>query len=106
MSSASTNLTPALAAAPEEVSQHEADQRESRLRLSVAIEGLLCLGMVLAETIRYRRRMPGVNDQTTSKVLRIFHAPLGFIVTGFGMFMILLAAPLDNYWHVLYGIDV
>ncbi len=148
MSSASTNLTPALAAAPEEVSQREADQRESRLRLSVAIimllgvfelifgmawdgqwhaavgrdrfftpphvlmysavaiEGFLCLGMVLAETLRYRRRVPGVNDQTTSKVLRIFHAPLGFIVTGFGMFMILLAAPLDNYWHVLYGIDV
>src|SRR6266567_3158093 len=136
MSSASTNLTPALAAAPEEVSQREADQRESRLRLSVfelifgmawdgqwhaavgrdrfftpphvlmysavAIEGLLCLGMVLAETLRYRRRVPGVNDQTTSKVLRIFRAPLGFIVTGFGMFMILLAAPLDNYWHVLY----
>src|SRR5260221_1237124 len=148
MSSASTNLTPALAAAPKELSQRETDQRESRLRLSVAtimllgvfelifgmawdgqwhaavgrdrfftpphvmmysavaIEGLLCLGMVLAETIRYRRLVPGVNDQTTSKVLRIFHAPLGFIVTGFGMFMILLAAPLGNYWHILYCIDV
>jgi len=148
MSSASTNLTPALAAASRDMSQREADRRESRLRLSiaiimllgvfelifgmawdgqwhaavgrdqfftpphvmmyaaVAIEGLLCLGMVLAETMRYRRGIPGVNDQTTSRVLGIFHAPLGFIVTGFGMFMILLAAPLDNYWHVLYGIDV
>src|SRR5258708_8647511 len=41
MSSASTNLKPALAAAPEEVFQHEADQRESRLRLSIAIIMLL-----------------------------------------------------------------
>ena len=148
MSSASTNLLPAGAAASRDMSQLKADRRESRLRLSVAIimllgvfelifgmawdgqwhaavgrdrfftpphvmmysavaiEGLLCLGMVLVETIRYRRQVPGVNDLTTSKVLGIFHAPLGFIVTGFGMFMILLAAPLDNYWHVLYGIDV
>ena len=72
----------------------------------VAIVGLLCLAMVLIETIRYHRHVPGVDDQTTTCVLRIFHAPLGFIITGFGMFMILLAAPLDNYWHILYGIDV
>src|SRR5260221_12040920 len=112
MSSASTKLTPALAAAPKEVSQREADQRESRLRLgvaiimllgvfelifgmawdgqwhaavgrdrfftpphvlmysSVAIEGFLCLGMVLAERLRYGRRGPGANKQTTSKVSR------------------------------------
>src|SRR6266700_1985527 len=148
MSSASTNLTPALAAASRDMSQREADRRESRLRLSIAIimllgvfelifgmawdgqwhaavgrdqfftpphilmysaaaiEGLLCLAMVLGETIRHNRHAPVVNDQTTSTVLRIFHAPLGFIVTGFGMFMILLSAPLDNYWHILYGIDV
>lgn len=72
----------------------------------VASVGLLCLLMVLLETMRYYRRVPGVNDQTTSTILRIFHAPLGFIITGFGMLMILLSAPLDNYWHVLYGIDV
>jgi hypothetical protein len=68
--------------------------------------GLLCIGMVILETLRYYRGAPGVNEQTTSRVLKIFHAPLGFIVTGFGILMILIQAPLDNYWHLLYGIDI
>ncbi len=72
----------------------------------VALIALLCLIMVIVETLRYYRHTPGVNDQTTSKVLWLFHAPLGFIITGFGMLMMMMAAPLDNYWHILYGIDV
>ncbi len=68
--------------------------------------GLIALGVVLAETLRYRRGAIGVNDQSTVRIFRIFHAPLGFIVTGFGAFTALVAAPLDNYWHQLYGIDI
>ncbi|MBE3558307.1 MAG: hypothetical protein IMW89_03675 [Ktedonobacteraceae bacterium] len=74
--------------------------------LGATAVGLLCLVMVIVETIRYHRHDPAVNDETTIKVLGLFHAPLGFVVTGFGMLMILLSAPLDNYWHLLYGIDV
>lgn len=72
----------------------------------VALVGLIALAVVLIETIRYYRRDPAVNDRSTTRVLGLFHAPLGMTVIGFGMFTLLLAAPLDNYWHELYGIDV
>jgi hypothetical protein len=39
-------------------------------------------------------------------LLRIFHAPLGFFLAGFGALTMALAAPFDNYWHQLYGVDV
>lgn len=68
--------------------------------------GLMALIVVLLETLRYRRGVAGVNDSTTFNVFRIFHAPLGFIVSGFGALIALTAAPLDNYWHELYGIDI
>ncbi|QBD81646.1 hypothetical protein EPA93_39025 [Ktedonosporobacter rubrisoli] len=72
----------------------------------VAGAGLLALLVVLLDTIRYRRAIAGVNDKTTIQVFKIFHAPLGAVVTGFGALIGLIAAPLDNYWHELYGIDV
>lgn len=75
------------------------------LYTSVAVSGLICLGMVLLETVRYRRSM-GVHDGNSVRVLGLFHAPLGFVVIGFGNLTTALAAPLDNYWHQLYGIDV
>ncbi len=68
--------------------------------------GLVALWMVLADTVRYLRRVPGVDDSSTFGVLGVFHAPLGFIMLGFGALTDLAAAPLDNYWHELYGIDV
>ncbi|MDQ6661319.1 MAG: hypothetical protein M3Z24_10180, partial [Chloroflexota bacterium] len=55
---------------------------------------------------RYRRGAPGVDDSSTVSVFRLFHAPLGFVILGFGALTDLLAAPFDNYWHELYGIDV
>ena len=68
--------------------------------------GLLVLALVLLETVRYHRKAAGVNDRSTVRVLGLFHAPLGFIITGFGALLALVSAPLDNYWHELYGIDV
>jgi hypothetical protein len=72
----------------------------------VALAGLLCLAVVLATTLRYRRGDPALNDDNTIRVFGAFRGPLGFVVAGFGMLGLLLAAPLDDYWHTLYGIDV
>ena len=68
--------------------------------------GLVALLVVIIETVRYRRKQDGVDDISTIPVLGIFHAPLGFTLLGFGALTDLLAAPLDNYWHELYGLDV
>ena len=72
----------------------------------VAGAGLLALAIVLFETSRYRRHIPGVDDSSTMPIFGFFHAPLGFCVLGFGALLSLIAAPLDNYWHELYGIDI
>ncbi len=72
----------------------------------VAGAGLLALAIVLFETVRYRRHVPGVDDSSTMPIFGFFHAPLGFCVLGFGALLSLIAAPLDNYWHELYGIDI
>jgi hypothetical protein len=71
----------------------------------VALSGLTCLVMVVWATLRYRRGA-GVDDGNSVRVLGLFHAPLGFVVTGFGCLLIAVAAPLDDYWHQLYGLDV
>jgi hypothetical protein len=68
--------------------------------------GLICIVVVLVETERYWRRVPGVDDTSTFALLGIFHAPLGFFLAGFGALTMAAAAPLDNYWHQLYGVDV
>jgi hypothetical protein len=68
--------------------------------------GLIALGVVLGDTVRYRRGRAGVDASSTVPVFGLFHAPLGYIVTGFGALLALIAAPLDNYWHQLYGIDI
>src|SRR5579884_461730 len=68
--------------------------------------GLIALFMVLRETSHYRRGSSVVNDTSTVSIFGIFHAPLGYAVTGFGALIALIAAPLDNYWHELYGIDI
>jgi hypothetical protein len=72
----------------------------------IGLAGLLTLCFVLLDTHRYRQHAPGVDDSSTITVLRYFHAPLGFILLGFGALTDLIAAPFDNYWHELYGIDV
>ncbi len=68
--------------------------------------GLIALGVVLADTVRFLRGRPGADTASTIPIFRFFHAPLGFMVTGFGALLSLISAPLDNYWHQLYGIDI
>ncbi len=72
----------------------------------VAGAGLIALTFVFIETYRYYHHIPGVDGTSTISIFKIFHAPLGFIVLGFGALIALIAAPLDNYWHELYGIDI
>jgi hypothetical protein len=68
--------------------------------------GLIALVVVLVETWRYYQKKVGVDDSSTVRILWFFHAPLGFVLLGFGTLTDFIAAPLDNYWHELYGIDV
>jgi hypothetical protein len=74
--------------------------------VGVGATGLIALFVVLLDTLRYYQKKPGVDDSSTIGVLRYFHAPLGFILLGFGTLTDLIAAPFDNYWHQLYGVDV
>ncbi|GAC1342251.1 MAG: hypothetical protein NVS4B7_12940 [Ktedonobacteraceae bacterium] len=72
----------------------------------VAGAGLIALVVVLTDTMRYYRRRPGVDDTSTIPLMKVFHAPIGFVLAGIGALGTLIAAPLDNYWHEMYGIDV
>jgi len=72
----------------------------------VAGAGLTCLAAVLAGTWQHRGRPATADRRSTVSLLGLFHAPLGFFVAGCGMLVLLVAAPLDNYWHELYGLDV
>ena len=72
----------------------------------IAGTGLIALFVVLVDTLRYHQKKAGVDDSSTVGILWLFHAPLGFILVGFGTLIDLIAAPFDNYWHELYGIDV
>jgi hypothetical protein len=64
----------------------------------VAGAGVVGVAGVLVES--WRRR------PDTTSLLGAFRAPLGLFVTGFGILTLVVSAPLDNYWHELYGIDV
>jgi hypothetical protein len=72
----------------------------------IGAAGLIALGVVLIDTLRYYRKAPGVDDGSTVRIFWIFHAPIGFIILGYGALTDLVAAPFDNWWHSLYGIDV
>src|SRR2546421_10990762 len=72
----------------------------------IAGAGLIALCVVLVDTLRYYQKKAGVDESSTVNILWFFHAPLGFILLGIGMLIDAIAAPLDNYWHVLYGVDV
>ncbi|MFN8634232.1 MAG: hypothetical protein U0893_10280 [Chloroflexota bacterium] len=75
------------------------------LYTSVTLIGLLCLALVLFDTWRARYGA-GVDDANSVRVFGLFRAPVGFVLAGFGALTTALAAPLDNYWHELYGVDV
>ncbi len=73
---------------------------------TVAAAGVICLAVVMLETLLYYRRYPGISELNTTPVLRLFRGPLGFILAGFGMLIMVGSAPLDDYWHQIYGIDL
>lgn len=68
--------------------------------------GMVALAVVVLDTIRYVRHNPAVSADSTISIGWLFRAPLGFTLVGFGALIDLVAAPFDNYWHQLYGIDV
>ncbi len=72
---------------------------------TIAGAGIICALVVILETLLYYRRDPGYTDQTTTPIW-FFHGPLGFALAGFGMAVMLGSAPLDDYWHRIYGVDV
>src|SRR5947209_553176 len=76
------------------------------LYTGIGAAGLVALAVVLIDTMRYHRKAVGADDDSTIPVFRFFHGPLGFVLLGFGTLTDLIAAPFDNYWHELYGIDV
>src|SRR5437588_12322395 len=46
--------------------------------------GIVALVLILADTLRYWRRKPGVDDGSTVNIFWVFHAPLGCLMVGFG----------------------
>jgi len=76
------------------------------LYTGVGFTGLIALLVILLDTRRYYQGKTGVDDTSTVRIFNYFHGPLGFAILGFGALNDLLAAPFDNYWHQLYGIDV
>ena len=66
---------------------------------AVALSGILAAAVVLADTLTPVRR-----DEVTT-ILR-FRAPLGYFVLGLGALQMVVSAPLDDWWHRTYGLDV
>ena len=73
------------------------------LYFGIGLAGIVVLAAVLYETVHFHAGAP---TPGTTQFLGAFHASRGLYVTGFGLLATALAAPLDNYWHELYGIDV
>jgi hypothetical protein len=71
----------------------------------IAASGLVSLAMVLLDTWRARSGKT-VDEANSTRLFFLFRAPFGFAVSGFGALFSAIAFPLDDYWHVLYGIDV
>jgi hypothetical protein len=68
-----------------------------------ALTGFACLSVVLLSTALNATRpradlIPVLGGR--------FHAPLGFVVSGFGAFGFLLFGVFDQWWHVVFGFDV
>ena len=76
------------------------------LYTGVGFTGLIALLIILLDTWRYHKGAAGVDNTSTVRIFSFFRGPLGFTILGFGALNDLLAAPFDNYWHQLYGIDV
>jgi len=69
---------------------------------SVAAGAALSLGVLLLETWRARR---GAGGPDTLRAAGLVGTP-GFHVAWWGTALIILAAPVDDLWHRLFGLDV
>jgi hypothetical protein len=65
------------------------------------IAGVICAWFILATTFGNRPDL-----RATSVSLFGLRAPLGIFVTAWGGLMMLYSAPVDNWWHNAYGLDV
>src|SRR5580698_5969677 len=65
------------------------------------ISGLTCAWLILATTFGNRPYL-----RTNSVNLFGLRAPLGAFVAAWGGLMMLYSAPVDNWWHNAYGLDV
>jgi hypothetical protein len=70
------------------------------LYAGVALAGIAALLSILYESA-FRS-----HDDGSIHFLWIFRGARGMFVAGFGILFIVIAAPLDDYWHRLYGLDV
>jgi hypothetical protein len=69
-----------------------------------ALSGFACLTVVLLSSLQAREgwQRPGMVPLFGG----LFHAPMGFIVSGFGALGFLSFGFFDQWWHTLYGFDV
>jgi hypothetical protein len=65
------------------------------------IAGISCGWLILATTFGWRSEL-----QANAVGLFGLKAPLGAFVTAWGGLMMLYSAPVDNWWHNAYGLDV
>lgn len=69
----------------------------------IAVSGLVSLSLVLLHSWRAMRAEP---EAQGSFRLWLFRAPVGAVAAGVGALLGVIAFPLDDYWHTLYGVDV
>jgi hypothetical protein len=67
---------------------------------SVVVACAISLGVLVAETWRERGRAPGTVTVAGLRGTRGFH------LAWWGMAIVILAAPVDDLWHRLFGLDV
>ncbi|MFB9991925.1 hypothetical protein ACFFLM_08105 [Deinococcus oregonensis] len=68
-----------------------------------AIAGIACLTVCLITTKRSKTKP---NAAWVSLLGGRFHAPVGFVLAGFGSLGFLSFGLFDQWWHLIYGFDV
>ena len=69
---------------------------------SVVVACAISFGVLVVETWRARRGAPAPGTVTIAGL----HGTRGFHLAWWGMAIVILAAPIDDLWHRLFGLDV
>ena len=69
---------------------------------SVAVASMIALGVLVAETWRAR----GAIEPADAVTIAGLRGSRGFHLAWWGMAIVILAAPIDDLWHRLFGLDV